>query len=210
MTGRICDSLQRFDDARVFYGRVLEIEPWNQDAGALLEKSGQAAATSTPPAADRTPATYQKAQELASAGRHQEAVEVLETLIGNEPDDALAHNDLGVLYLQTGEPEKAQRHYERACGLAPENTTFKKNLADYYWVQMGRMEDALKAYVEILEILPEDIETLMSLGNVCSALQRFEDARVFFERVLEIEPWNAEAGEKLAEMDGMKPVAQTG
>jgi Flp pilus assembly protein TadD len=210
MTGRICDSLQRFDDAWVFYERVIEIEPWNQDAVALLEKSRQAASNPAPPVSDRCPATYERAQELAGGGRQHEAVEVLETLVKNEPDHALAHNDLGVLYLQTGAPESARRHYERACELAPENTTFKKNLADYYWVQMGRMEDALKAYVEILESLPEDIETLMSLGNVCTALQRFEDARVFFERVLDIEPWNAEAGDKLAELDRLGPLAKTG
>jgi Flp pilus assembly protein TadD len=210
MTGRICDSLQRFGDARVFYERVLEIEPWNQDAGELLKKSNRAASTPAIPGTDSSPATYQKAQDLASEGRCQEAVAVLETLIGDEPDDALAHNDLGVLYLQTGQPDRARQHYERACELAPENTTFRKNLADYYWVQMGRMEDALKAYVEILESLPEDIETLMSLGNVCTALQRYDDARVFFERVLEIEPWNAEAGDKLAELDRLGPLAQTG
>ena len=210
MTGRICDSLQRFDDARVFYERVLEIEPWNQDAGALLEKSSRASSAPATPVIDPDPAICKKAQALASQGQYQEAAEVLEALIRSEPDDALAHNDLGVLYLQTGQPEKSQRHYERACELAPENTTFKKNLADYYWVQMGRMEEALEAYVEILEILPEDIETLMSLGNVCTALHKFDDARVFFGRVLEIEPWNADAGDKLAELDRLNPVAQTG
>ena len=30
-------ALQQFDDAKVFYNRVLEIEPWNADARQNLE-----------------------------------------------------------------------------------------------------------------------------------------------------------------------------
>ena len=210
MTGHICDSLQRPDDAKVFFERVLEIEPWHKDAADSLEKTNQGSNIAVAPNPNAAPSTYEHAQELATNGNIADAIKVLETVVFEKPDDALVHNDLGVLYLQAGQPEKSQRHYERASELAPDNTTFRKNLADYYWVHLGRLEDALKIYVDILTTLPEDIETLMSVGNVCTALQRFDDARVFFERVLEIEPWNADAGDKLTEIDKLNRVAQTG
>ena len=210
MTGRICASIDKCDDARVFYERALEIEPWNNDAAELLGKLNSASSAEPVCQLEADTGSHSRAQELASNGQTEEAIEVLENIVAGQPGNALAHNDLGVLYVQGGQSEKALQHYERASQLAPGNTIFKKNLADYYWVKMGRLEDALKSYVAILEVAPENVETLLSLGNVCNAMQQFEDARVFFERVLEIEPWNADAGDKLTELDNLNKLSQTG
>ena len=38
---------------------------------------------------------------------------------------------------------KALKHYERAVELQPANINFVKNLADFYYVEVGRIEDAL-------------------------------------------------------------------
>lgn len=210
MTGRICAGLQKFEDARDFYQRVLEIEPWNKDAATLLDQLSAMPKENSMPSPVSDNDSYANAQMLANTGQTDEAIRVLENLSLSQPDNALVHNDLGVLYLQSGQSEKTLQHYERASTLEPQNTVYKKNLADFYWVKLGRLEDALKTYVEILETQPEDIETLMSLGNVCVALQRYADARVFFDRILEIEPWNADAGEKLNEIDQLNTMAQTG
>ena len=98
------------------------------------------------------------------------------------------------------EKEKALNHYEQAARLEPGNITFKKNLADFYYVEQGRVEDALRIYVDVLAINPEDIETLQITGHICVALHKFEDAKVFYNRVLEIEPWNAEACDYLEKL----------
>jgi hypothetical protein len=37
----------------------------------------------------------------------------------------------------------------------------------------------------------------MSMGLICVALERTEDARHFYNRVLENEPWNVDAREQL-------------
>ena len=42
-----------------------------------------------------------------------------------------------------------------------------------------------------------DVEALMSIGMICLALERREDARHFYNRVLESEPWNVDAREQL-------------
>jgi tetratricopeptide (TPR) repeat protein len=75
--------------------------------------------------------------------------------------------------------------------------TFQKNLADLCWKKLGRIEDALKIYVDIMAAYPEDIETLLATGKICLSLRQPNDARVFFDRVLKIEPWNAEAHQQL-------------
>ena len=124
-------------------------------------------------------------------------MKLLERLTEAYPDVALFHNDLGVLAYQAGDKQKALTHYEHAARLAPHDPTFRKNLADCCWVGFNRAEDALKVYVDILKTNPEDIETLMATGRLCQSLGQSDDARVFFERIMEIEPWNGDAREQL-------------
>lgn len=207
--GDICASLGKNDDARVFYNRILELEPWNLNAQAKLEgiqgsdvggqrtENGRLTAADTPGAGKTAEDLYVEAQELVEKGREREAIQKLEGLIERYPDYALAHNDLGVLYFKSGEKQKARRQYEEAGRLAPENATFQKNLADFYCLEMGELEEALKIYLRVLEDNPTDIETLVTLGDICVSLHKSKDARVFYERVLELEPWNMDAMRKL-------------
>jgi tetratricopeptide (TPR) repeat protein len=92
--------------------------------------------------------------------------------------------------------------------------TFQKNLADFYFVECNRVQEAMDIYVKILESHPEDIETLMTAGHISAALQRFDDARTIYGRVLEIEPWNADARQSIENLANLesngnpeKPVA---
>ncbi len=248
--GRICVSLDKSDDARVFFNRVLELEPWNNDARERLDEiqryrrsedrepisevggrrsdvGGQGArddwmrggmdggpevggqksevrgrmsdlGSCGLESAERM---YQNAQDQIRSGRENEGINTLERLLQFYPDFALAHNDLGVLYFQRGGKERALEHYERAAQLEPYHAVFQKNLADFYYVEAGRMGEALEIYVKILETNPTDIETLYILGQICVSLKKPEDARVFFNRVLELEPWNLDARERLGGLD---------
>ena len=107
---------------------------------------------------------YQDIQTIINTGRPGEAVVELEKMLQVYPDHAMAHNDLGVIFYQLGDREKAMAHYEQACHHQPDNITFQKNLADFYHVELDRIEDALKIYVRILESHPGDIETLLITG----------------------------------------------
>ncbi len=208
MAGHISVALQKFEDAEGFYKRVLEIEPGNQDAGLLLEKLQNRHKSNARPASVEE--QYADIQTMINDGRANEAVSALETLLESHADFALAHNDLGVLYYQQGDKDKALNCYEAAARLEPGNNTFQKNLADFYYVEQGRMEDALQIYVKVLENDPEEVETLMILGHFCVALQKFEDAETFYNRLLEVEPWNAEARENLEKLAKRPEAITTG
>ena len=77
--------------------------------------------------------------------------------------------------------------------LSFETGIFRKNLADFYCVEQGRVEEAMQIYIDLLALEPDDIEVLMTLGQICEKLEKFEDARHFYERALDVEPWNADA-----------------
>ncbi len=199
ITGHICVSLHKFEDAKVFYRRVLELEAWNEDARNNLVKLDQM--QSIRPELKSPEEMYQEIQPFLNNGDPHRSIASLENLLQRFPEFAAAHNDLGVLFYHTGDKEKAQRCYERAVELMPDNINFQKNLADFYCVELGRIEDALQIYVSILKTDPQDIETLLATGQICKALEKFEDAEHFFKQVLEIEPWNADARNQIEEME---------
>ncbi len=141
---------------------------------------------------------YRRAQEQISAGEDEQALLTLEQLVAQEPDNALAHNDLGVLHTRRGDMEKALFHHEIAVKNNPVNTTFQKNLAALYYSCLGRTDEAITIYTRMLRENPHDVEVLTALAIISAANRLGEQARLFIGRVLELEPWNAEARDFLA------------
>lgn len=198
---RVCGSLSRREDARAFYMRVLEIAPWNTDAQKGMAELQRGSQCISPAAAQSPQDLYDEATRLISAGDTASGGDHLLQLLTLYPKFAPAHNDLGVLAYQAGKKQEALEHYQKAVQLEPSDMTFQKNLADCYWVGFSRHEDALKIYVDILTASPKDLETLLATGKLCHSLRRSNDARVFFERMLEIEPWNAAANRELEQLE---------
>jgi Flp pilus assembly protein TadD len=225
--GNLCTSQQMCGEARTYYNRLLDVEPWNMAARKSLQalpnkcsnnstfkevvmaaqksishgeddsvnaaidtivKMKQDAMAGRKSSKPRLP--YSEIQKLASSGQDDKAIEALEQLVASEPDNALAHNDLGVIYARSGNPQKALRHYRRAVDLDPVTIIYQKNLADLLFVVEGDAEGALQIYVKVLKSMPKDVETLNAIALVCSSLGRIDDAREFYGLILEIEPWN--------------------
>lgn len=143
---------------------------------------------------------YRRAQEQLAAGDDDQAFLTLEQLVTQEPANALAHNDLGVLYTRQGEMEKAREHHEIAVKHTPDNITFQKNLAALYYSCLGRTDDAIAIYTRLLREYPDDVEVLTALAIISAANRLSEQARLFINRVLELEPWNSEARDFLASL----------
>jgi Flp pilus assembly protein TadD len=190
---RICLESGKSDDARSFLETILKIEPWNSEARESLAAISRSERTvHSSPITDRSfDEIHAEAMRLVQQDRLSEARSLLEELARNS-NNALFHNDLGVLRYRLGDIEGARRAYERASELQPTNCGFRKNLADLYFAELGMVDDAIGIYLELLRSHPRDLETLSGLGQICTAVGRPEEARSFYRRALEIEPWNAE------------------
>jgi len=140
---------------------------------------------------------YKNIQAMVSKGMDKEAIMALGKLLESYPDFAIAHNDLGVLYYKDGKKGEALDHYQKAAELQPENINFQKNLADFYYVELDRVKDAMEIYVKILTLNPRDIECLLMLGHISVSMEKFDDAKVFYVKVLEADPDNADARQNL-------------
>ncbi|PIE67512.1 MAG: hypothetical protein CSA23_03540 [Deltaproteobacteria bacterium] len=115
-------------------------------------------------------------QGLLDEGNVSGAIDCLEQLVKGKPDVAVAFNDLGVLYYRQEEKDRSLECYEKAVSLEPGNINFRKNLADFYFVEQGRLDDAMQIYLSVLKDNPEDIDALMVAGHICVAIGKTDDA----------------------------------
>jgi Flp pilus assembly protein TadD len=221
--GIISNAVGRKEEARIFLRRVIELEPWNNEARQALagldhptastletlanEQSGIPTPASVSEideilASLRTPSSssnekqsdlYLKAMKLAEDGMIEHAIADLNCLLRTNLHDSLLHNDLGVLYTRIGDITNALFHHEKAVALAPASQTFKKNLAGILYSTAGRADDAISLYTALLKEFPDDVEVLGALALICIDNKRTDEAMIFLDRILELEPTNADA-----------------
>jgi tetratricopeptide (TPR) repeat protein len=180
----------------------------NKDAAALMTQVEQGP-QSVPTAAAHPdiPQLYASVSQKVEQGDIQSAITELQRILALHPGHASVLNDLGVLHYELGNKQEALNYYERSVQAEPDNAVYLKNMADFYYVEQGRTEEALRIYVALLEKDPEDVDCLAAAGTICAVLGRNEDARLFFERVLEVEPWHQLAMQvlgRLDQVDGMR------
>ena len=198
IAANLCVALHNFEDAMKYYQKVLEIEPWHSEAFEYLEKIKRHQDSDAQALSPEE--LYQKSQEAGATDNLGTAVSILNKLIGRYPDHAVAHNDLGVYYQRLGNLEKAFQHLRHAVQIEPNNSTFEKNLADFYYVVKGDVGEALRIYLNVLKRNPDDVEVLTAAGHISKSVNRLQNAEMFFNRVLELEPWNSEASDYLAKL----------
>ncbi len=193
----VCLSLGNHEDACYFIERALAVEPWNRDLRDMLQKLKDAPGAVAVAATKGDDELYQEALALVKAGRLPEARKTLEELVRQSPAKALAYNDLGVVCSRLGDHVAAEQQYRKAIELEPATANFRKNLADLCFVELGKVDESIQMYLDLHKKFPRDIEVLMGLGHITKAVGHFEEAKQFYRRALEIEPWNRDAREEL-------------
>lgn len=140
----------------------------------------------------------------------------LETLyrvtLERNPESWLAHNNLGLLLVQTpGRRVDAIAEYRAAVRLEPSYPEAHFNLGSAL-AHSGGLEEAIAEYETALRLKPDYAEAYNNLGNALSHLPgRLPDAIAHYETALRIDPGMAEAhanlGNALAQTTGRLPDA---
>jgi glycosyltransferase involved in cell wall biosynthesis/coenzyme F420-reducing hydrogenase beta subunit/polysaccharide pyruvyl transferase WcaK-like protein/lipopolysaccharide biosynthesis regulator YciM len=218
--GIISTTLGRAEEAEIFLGKVVKLEPWNHEArnalSGLTDSLGSSGYVTSATESMQQPVSIDEnltqinsnlihqantkqdddcegAQKLLEKGRTEEAIALLENSLDNKHGDPVLHNDLGVLYQNIGNHQKSLEHYEIAVALSPGNPLFQKNLASFIYVLLGKTDEAVNMYTELLKNYPEDTEVLAALAIISSNNKRLEEACIFLKRILELEPENKDA-----------------
>lgn len=147
-------------------------------------------------------ATYERILADIRGVEIEEGISHIRDFLKIYPDFARAHNDLAVMYYQAGNALKALAHYEKSHKLDPANVTYRKNLADFYYVELEWTGDAIHTYLDILKDNPFDLEALNALGTISLQIGRKEQARQYFSRTLQLDSNNQEARQALQQIPG--------
>jgi tetratricopeptide (TPR) repeat protein len=107
-------------------------------------------------------------------------------------DFAFAGHNLGNLYSQLGETEKAVEFYRAALEVDDLFLPAKMNLAVIY-NSLGRNDEAETLLREILEVYPEQGQAAYSLGLLLAEMNRLDEAVVFLARAAAAQPERARA-----------------
>jgi Flp pilus assembly protein TadD len=128
-----------------------------------------------------------------------QAVELLEQVLDEYPDDAGANNDLGYLWADENQHlHRSERMIQLAVDAEPDNFAYRDSLG---WVlhRMGRDDEALVQLKKAVEPEKPEGEVLDHLGEVEAALGHKDEAQAVWKQ-------SAEAFQKAGEAEKMKAV----
>lgn len=131
-----------------------------------------------------------------NTGDHKGAERIYRRGLEVAPKDADLHNALGWTLFQEGRSIEAVEEYERSIEINPSSAKAHNNLA-LALVDLGRLNDALGHFRQSVAIDPKP-EIYSDLGATLARLGQRSDARVAYQRALELDPSNTSANFNMA------------
>ncbi len=137
--------------------------------------------------ADDVTAQRERARLLRLIGRQTEAVQQLDALIANNPDDGLALFERGLIEQRAGDLRRAQRWFERAVNAANGDPIARLHLAEVLY-QRGQNEQALEALELLLAECPSIAEAHLLHGFVLGDMGHHDAAQAAAQRASQLNP----------------------
>jgi tetratricopeptide (TPR) repeat protein len=115
--------------------------------------------------------------------RHDDAVSVLEVTLECNPDHFMAMSSLGYAELVHGNPNLAEEWFRKSIAIEPKNSWALKNLG-ICLANQRRFADAQVELRRCLELTPDDVGVLVSLGQCLHHFGDLRGAKKSFERAI--------------------------
>jgi tetratricopeptide (TPR) repeat protein len=125
--------------------------------------------------------------------------QILLELATERPDDAAVQFQLGNVYYDLGQLDKAVAAYRKALDIDDQLLGAWVNLGSAH-DELGNVPRSLSAYEKALELDPDDPRTLCNMGSAEFQRHRYEKAIEYFNAALEADPRSQLAHYNLAIM----------
>jgi tetratricopeptide (TPR) repeat protein len=132
-------------------------------------------------------------------GNYEAARGHFRRVIELQPRDPEAYTRLGMVCMKLNRIEEMESALGIALELDPDNREALKFLAKTN-LENNRVRDAGRLYAKLLDKKPDDVESLLSLGLCFFRGSDRDSARMVYERVLELDPFNSTARENLIQL----------
>jgi eukaryotic-like serine/threonine-protein kinase len=135
---------------------------------------------------------YTRAQELARAGRDEEAVALYEQAVEADPDFGRAYSGWALSELNLGHTEKSEQLWQKALSMLEGMTPRERyrTLGLYYSLVSNNLDKAIENYKQLVEAFPADGVGHNNLAVVYFMDRQFDEAREEGAKALQIYPHN--------------------
>ena len=140
----------------------------------------------------RLSSLMQSAERSISQGRPEDAKDLYQQVIRQDPANVAAHMNLGIAYEQLGRGALAEAMFRKVLDLQPDHADAHLNLG-LKLAANGSFEDALANMTEALRLAPDNLAARQGLAMVLTRLGRPQDALPHFEAVVRLDPDSADA-----------------
>ncbi len=110
---------------------------------------------------------------------------VWSAILRRNPDSALAHNELGLIYLSNKNHANALEHFKQALRIDGSDVSTLLNIAAVYSAE-DRPQDAINTYLQVLNSSPDNAEAHFGLGQVYAQRGDSTDALREYSEVLRL------------------------
>jgi tetratricopeptide (TPR) repeat protein len=145
-------------------------------------------ATANP--ASKSAGQLEAARALCREGKFAEGIELFRRIVAAEPQNAAAHNFLGMALDRTGKSVEALPCFDRAIAADPKFSDALANKGDALSA-LGRFREAVKSYDQALGLDPQNVFAWLNRAAALFATRDYEKALESSDRALAIEPGNA-------------------
>ena len=135
--------------------------------------------------------TFQQAFELHKQGKLDEAEELYNKVLEQDPVNAEVLNFVGIINLQKFKLSQAEEYIKKAIDISPEPYFFE-NLAKVY-LEMEDSSRAIELYSKLLSTQPENYSYVFNLASAYKIAKDYDNAIKMYERAIERDPNNPDA-----------------
>ena len=125
--------------------------------------------------------------DLFSKGEINQALDAVQDLLKDYPNEPVLFNIKGACYADLGQLDVAITNYKEAITIKPDYAKAHFNLAGSLH-DLGQLETAVQSYQKAIEIDASYAEAYNNLGNVYQELKQVDSAVQNYKRALEIKP----------------------
>jgi tetratricopeptide (TPR) repeat protein len=133
-----------------------------------------------------------RGEALMQLGKLDEAQEMYERALREDPNDVTLHVNLGAICFKRGDLDGAARHFGAALKIDPNLTQAHNNLGSVL-VQQGQVGAAVEHFAAALRADPRNAVAHCNLGEALARLGKNDEAAREFRDALRLQPDNARA-----------------
>jgi tetratricopeptide (TPR) repeat protein len=137
--------------------------------------------------------------KLFFSGQVQEALNDVEVLIKDYPNESLLLNICGVFYKDIGQLDEAVKRFKKALVIYPEYAEAHNNLG-VTLQNLGLMDEAVKSYEKAITSKPDYTEAHNNLGLILQDLGLMDEAVISYEKAIASNPEYTEAHNNLGNL----------